>query len=486
MGEAKKPNGSTSPTKAVQPRLMSWCAGSTGKICDQYLAACRKYEMKPEPGVIATLQSAGNKLHVGLATNDGYSGCLLPLTEILISDNNIKTLCLSSTKFSRYSGEGNANARVLRFILEKNRSIEVLDLRYCGIDDYGVQDICHVLRENPTLKEVILRGNYLGDTGGHAVVDAVADRLSNKISQDHFYVDVAKSNMGYDPARRLVHLAGSTSVDGLNIRVSSPGSPLTVCVAGNFVTEEIWNAISHGIGIVITVVGALVMHNDLTTMTGVQSHHKWGCFLFILGLFAVFISSTLYHSLFLMDTVFDIFRLLDHCAIFLLIAGSYSPLLLFYGVEEHHILLQFVWIVGGIGILLSCMAHHFPWGNSSFYRTVELLLYVFQAWMLVFQWDSVTKVMTPDSFQCLVLGGSFYMGGIVFFVLSEGRPIHHTVWHLFVLAAAICHWFFVRFALHDSVAKHAAADDFHWAHMSDAQRYIHDAAVLLQNDHLKR
>ncbi len=193
--------------------------------------------------------------------------------------------------------------------------------------------------------------------------------------------------------------------------------------------EEVFNAISHGIGAIAAVAGlvTLVMLTDI--------HDSPGYVVYGVSLVVLYLASTLYHS-FGHPKVKDFFRKLDHMAIFLLIAGTYTPycLSILQGWTRWTIL-GVIWTFAIAGIVVkSFSAGKFEW--------ISLTFYVMMGWMVVFVIKPVYEYLSPWGFVSLLAGGLAYTLG-TYFYMSKRIPFAHGIWHLWVLAGSVLHFFSV-------------------------------------------
>lgn len=194
---------------------------------------------------------------------------------------------------------------------------------------------------------------------------------------------------------------------------------------------ERFNSITHLVGASLALVGGAVLVTYAAIggeVDKIVSYSVYAATLFIL-----YLTSTLYHSI--PGRAKTVFRVLDHQAIYLLIAGTYTP----YAVVALDgnfgwWVLGIIWGLALIGMVLDAVRRHGP-------RVVSLLLYLVMGWFCVFALDSFVAAMSPASFAWLVAGGIFYTSGVAFFVLDNWYPWCHGVWHLFVIAGSACHYF---------------------------------------------
>lgn len=194
------------------------------------------------------------------------------------------------------------------------------------------------------------------------------------------------------------------------------------------------NSISHLVGAVLALVGL----GALLTV-GVQSGDPW-----ILASFSVFgttmvllyTMSTLYHS-FHPPALKKLFQLFDHVAIYLLIAGTYTPFML---VSLRHgpgmQVLLFVWGLAAVGIL----SEVFLSGRAV--KVGQMLIYLGMGWAIGYDMDGLRAAISAQAFNWLLAGGLAYTVGVLFYVLDKlGRLSHaHGIWHLFVLLGSLCHF----------------------------------------------
>ena len=194
---------------------------------------------------------------------------------------------------------------------------------------------------------------------------------------------------------------------------------------------EKFNSISHLVGASLALIGGAV----LVTLAAIEgdvakivSYSVYAATLFLL-----YLSSTLYHSF--PGRAKTIFRVIDHQAIYLLIAGTYTPIaVVVLRSAGGWWLLGGVWALAIFGMVLDAVRRTGP-------RIGSILLYLAMGWFCVLALDSLQVLMPPASLLWLIIGGVFYTSGIVFFVLDSWYPWCHGVWHLFVLAGSVSHYF---------------------------------------------
>ena len=198
--------------------------------------------------------------------------------------------------------------------------------------------------------------------------------------------------------------------------------------------EEQLNTFSHAIGALLGISGLVLLIVLNTNKT------PWSLFSVIvygISIIVLFTASTLYHAA-RTERKKHYFRVLDHISIYLLIAGTYTPVLLIT-LEQTlgWILFWVVWGIAGFGVILKL----FFTGRFEIFST---LLYLAMGWLIVFDFSSLYATIGSSGVLWLYAGGLFYTVGILFYAIQR-IPYNHVIWHIFVLAGAICHFFMILF-----------------------------------------
>lgn len=192
--------------------------------------------------------------------------------------------------------------------------------------------------------------------------------------------------------------------------------------------EEVAGAVTHGVGLVLSVVALIVM---LEVSAGDPLSLAGGV-VFGVTLIFLYLSSTLYHS-FSGLRVKSALQIIDHSAIYLLIAGTYTPIgLVTLRGPWGWSLLGVVWTMAVAGVIIKAGMRR----NREHW--ISTALYLVMGWLVVVAAGPLIRAMPPAGLALLVAGGLCYTGGVAFFAWEKLR-FNHAIWHVFVLAGSVCH-----------------------------------------------
>lgn len=200
-------------------------------------------------------------------------------------------------------------------------------------------------------------------------------------------------------------------------------------------SEEIFNAVTHGIGILLSVIGISVLipyaaiYGDAWKIVASS--------IYGFTLIVLYSASTLYHS-FQNEKLKKIFNMFDHISIYFLIAGTYTPFLLvnMRGVWGW-IVFGIVWTSAIAGTTLKLI-----YGNR--FRKVSTILYLCMGWIIVIAIKPLILNTEPIGLILIVAGGLLFSFGVIFYKWKS-LPFNHGIWHIFVLLGTVCHFFAVLF-----------------------------------------
>ena len=199
--------------------------------------------------------------------------------------------------------------------------------------------------------------------------------------------------------------------------------------------EEIANSISHGVGAGLSVAALVLLivravHSGSGALSVVSASIYGG------SLVILYLLSCLYHAL-AQTRARRLFQILDHCSIFILIVGTYTPISLCFigGVTG--------WTIFGINSLCMILGITFNAINMEKWKKASLVLYVIMGWLIVFSVKSILS-FPPVALWFLVLGGISYTVGIIFYKKKELK-FFHFIWHIFVLGGSVLQFFCIYF-----------------------------------------
>ena len=195
--------------------------------------------------------------------------------------------------------------------------------------------------------------------------------------------------------------------------------------------EEQLNTFTHAVGAFLGIAGLVILLVK-------QNGSPWSLFsvlIYGISIIILFTASTLYHAA-KTERRKHYFRIVDHVSIYLLIAGTYTPvLLLMLASSKGWPLFWAVWGIAGFGVVLKL----FFTGRFEIFST---LLYLVMGWLIVYDFNMLVNTMDSGGLLLLMAGGLAYTVGIVFYAIRK-IPFNHVIWHVFVLAGAICHYLMI-------------------------------------------
>lgn len=195
-------------------------------------------------------------------------------------------------------------------------------------------------------------------------------------------------------------------------------------------SEEVANAVTHGIGTALSIAGltllvvAAVTLQDAWRIVAVSIYGSTLVFLYL--------ASTLYHS-FHFHPVKHVFHIMDHIGIFFLIAGTYTPILLIHMRDTPGwILFIAIWTMAIIGATIKAFF-------TDRYTKISSLIYIAMGWAVIFRFDAFASAIDPAGVWLVLAGGLSYTVGVIPF-LWHRLPYNHAIWHLFVIGGSVCHY----------------------------------------------
>ena len=197
--------------------------------------------------------------------------------------------------------------------------------------------------------------------------------------------------------------------------------------------EEKANMLTHAAGVILFLIGSTVLLIKAYSYFDLQAIVS--AWIFSISLVLMYSASTLYHYV-ANPNYKTLFKLIDHCAIYVLIAGTYTPLLMVSMRNHiHYSFLITMWVIAASGILYKVLM-------IKKYRLLSTLIYLAMGWMAIFKIHVFYQVLPGAALLWILLGGLFYTAGTIIYS-KENIRYNHAIWHLFVLGGSMCHYIVV-------------------------------------------
>lgn len=201
--------------------------------------------------------------------------------------------------------------------------------------------------------------------------------------------------------------------------------------------EELVNSLTHGFGALFSIFALIVL--VITAQKRGDATHLVSFAIYGVSLVSLYLSSTLYHS-FSSPKLKKLFGRFDHVSIFLLIAGTYTPILMTaMGGVLGSTMLAIIWIMALAGAVIRAI-------YANRFRKPMVVIYLVMGWLFVLGGKQMFENLSSESIWFLVLGGLAYSIGVVFYLWRK-LPYSHGIWHLFVLAGSALHFFAIYYTL---------------------------------------
>jgi len=389
-----------------------------GDAVTQYYSTCQDQRIYPCADALIRLETGSPILLVQADADRNFGNLeLKALATLLQADNGAKLKTFTSLDLSRCKLGVSAGLLIAELLRHPQCIIEDLNLSFQPIGVEGAAAIAQGVRDCKTLRRLRMKNCWLKDAGAQAFVDMMAE------GADHLdYLDLQNNLIEYPMCREL---HGFATQQGVELQLQ-----------GNRVMDEVWNAITHGSGFVMCIVGTVFMGIAIKDK---PAYYAWGVVPYCISLLVLFMSSCLYHSFHAMGRVVNkIFCNLDHSGIYCLIAGTYTPFLtiLLHDLWWSRYFLWLIWTLAAAGMVFTVKY------EGEYKLHIENTFYLALGWSIMVFVDQVHKRLEPAGFNLLAGGGVLYSLGVPWFV-KDGHTFgfpDHVTWHLFVLAAASCHF----------------------------------------------
>lgn len=305
-------------------------------------------------------------------------------------------------------------------------------------------ELVRFLTSNSQLNTLDLSNSRLGDTGVLEVILALRNHdhpLRTLILADVGLTSIGARNISAD----ILRASRLNFLDVQNNRLEASGvaavrnaaetAGVAVELEGNLCVVEALNAATHGVGAVVAIAGAVFMTRR-AVLRNVSKRMLGSLVVFVMSVFAMLTCSCAYHATHRRKQLNKRMRQADHCGVFLLIAGSYTPFCMAYAVHTlaGKIVLISVWVLAIIGVAFST-------GALKASSTGRALFALAMGWVGVIPAHIIFDRMQAEAVALVFKGGLSYSTGIIFYFLGRKKwPIAHTIWHCWVLAGASFHF----------------------------------------------
>jgi hemolysin III len=393
------------------------------RILHDYRLICQFYHCEVDAAVLTTIRFSLPSLRTSLSAafhdNDMLALCELlfryangPLQHIRRLDfsrrTRVRSLPSMPLRNLAATGFGSHGALALAKLLQHTQYISELYLERNRIGPYGASALFIACSTNPTLQQLSVRRCRVGERGGLAFAAYAIPSPTCGL----LLADLSANAIGYRGSLAIEY-AMQTRV-AQDASSEEPRPHLVLDMEGNLVFQEIMNSVTHGLGILLALVGACMMSAAVQDRS---LRHRWSCGVYSTSLVVLYTSSTLYHSFFTLRHTKWVFEVIDKCAIYILIAGSYTPFLqivLSYHSMFSEGLLLFLWslCVMGVGVEFALPT----WKQKG---TFSLAMFLGMGWSALVCLPEVARIIPLRAIHLMTLGGLAYTAGVPFFVRNN-------------------------------------------------------------------
>lgn len=414
-----RPHGFQMAGNTSQPLTAAVTADAGAK----YAIICARRAQPQDPLVVAALNSGSSTV---AARGDRDVGALVELVASGVAPF-VFEMNLGGARLKHGTVE-----RVAAFLENDNVFVTTVALSRTRIGDRGVGALFLSLlraKQSP-LESLDLRS--VGMTRRGALAAAASLKALESSALRH--VDFSNNRANH---RGVIALQDATAC--------SHGGGITVDIEGNLFIVELLNALTHGLGAGGAVAGGTLMVLRSLAL-GLPLHVTAGLLVFAASLFVMMTSSCLYHSCFRKPHAMSVFQKADHCSIFFLIAGTYTPFIMCYTLDpptvEGPMTLVLVWLCAVGGVAMSV-------GSSRASSKTRAYFALGMGWIGAASVKLLLDRMQRGALWAVVSGGVTYSLGIIFYLLGKRNPFLHVIWHVAVMIGGGFHYFALwRYVVH--------------------------------------
>jgi len=422
-----------------------------------YRQLCDKYGVKPSGSFMIALRRKLPTLKFTADSGILMEDQLLPICDFYLdAESGHERFFPKKWDFSGCSIASNGVA-LIASLLRAQMPMYSLKMHKCNVGPRGFDFISEALESEEGLPETL---RHL-DLGENLAYSKAALRFAKAIELGHHSLeklDASNSRLTFYGVKRLENSVKEVNAqrfkdDPEHKRCGEPKTELY----GNLVFDEVWNSITHGIGLILAIIGTVfLMHG----YWGISVYHNWSSAVFGFCMIILYFSSFFYHCFFKLLPAKNVFHRFDRFSIYFLIAGSYTPIcLISLNGMIGTLTVSSVWALALVGLFLDI----FFFGKM---QRLKLSLYLLMGWLCVIIFVPIfTHPDVPisfDMFMWLLAGGLCYTGGVYFFVWDDDYSLYHAYWHVCVLFGTICHYIVMYFYVLPGKFPNPPVDHFYY------------------------
>ena len=439
-----------------------------------YFQLCDQWRASPLPAVTMAI-AVPSTATIQLEPEDTHLRDLIPMAQVLVRNTTVETLLMNGCKLH------NLGADIIGQLLAVNTSIQEVSACHCDIGERGAIAFAKGAMHSPAIRRIRLRGNRIGLAGAAALarvvrkapqlelLDVSANALGTRGLQELAMARQTRSAARANAALRAqaaavravaeeTQITGGTGAARAATRVMSGAATrmlaamrpdVYIRAGGNLVSFEVYNSLVHGAGLVCALIGCAQL---------VQAAHAAQDNLLVLsllpycaGLVGMFLAATLSHSLFFLEATAQFLNSADKVAVFVLIAGTYTPFML---INLGHLDWSWLWLLGIWAISMATAGITAFTGSAEHpeasvllgfnRRQIRIIAYMILGWLA-----GVPLRLGRDCFPAhargmLTIGGVVYSLGMFWYLRDRMWPSRSRgVWYLLVVMASTCHFYAV-------------------------------------------
>jgi len=442
--------------------------GTVETIVGEYMCFCRFYKVHYNSGILTALRFSSPSFRPSGAFHDAD---MLALVELLLRHANGALKHVSRLDFTIAGKQGrhernnkvgfsSNGALSLAKALQTTKYIRQVFLPRNRIGQYGASAIFMACRMNPSIEDLNLKRCQIGQRGAMAFCEIMLLGMHDELTSPTEEADDDDCRTGAAAARGLVNVnlslnhighQGTTTIGNLMNSENNSDNQMVVNLDGNLVFPEIMNSVTHCVGVILSILGGRLLSIEARDAS---LTHRVSCAIYTWSLLSLYLSSTLFHSFFAMVNTRHVFRVMDKCAIYILIAGSYTPFMQILLSDQPIYsfgLLGFIWVCCVLGVTVEALYPN--WKHKPMF---SLSMYLGMGWSCVICLPQMVARLHAQCAYLILFGGVAYTAGVPFFIRNNN--LDHAIWHLFVMSGSILHWIAIYFYVASTPLQEVAID----------------------------